>query len=188
MIYHPSPAVLCLEVAPPITRQDHRKLPSVGTIVTRFVDGRWSWCVIWSKWSMMQGESARRCGDGRRDRDECITCETKSWTSEKLETESQAPALKEGLDGKRRDEAFAPALLQNTRFCYHTCVGCRPIRLVCSGFTFQHCCQVVILLPINTPLICCSVLTISTILLSFQNYCKWVKIVKKKKPFIYFLI
>lgn len=29
-------------------------------------------------------------------------------------------------------------------------------------------CQVVILLPINTPLICCSVLTISTMLLSFK--------------------
>lgn len=77
VIYHPSPAVLCLEVSPPITGQDHRKLPSVGTMVTRLVDGGCSWCVIWCKWSIGVGGEwgpggglggvARRCGDGNNE-------------------------------------------------------------------------------------------------------------------------
>lgn len=86
------------------------------------------------------GGRGRRCGDGNGEREtgRSVTWRTKSWTSEKQEAESQAPSMRGGVDEKRRDKAFAPALYRTQGFCYHTCAGCRPIRLLGSGFTFQH--------------------------------------------------
>lgn len=72
VIHHPSPAAQCLEVSPPIAGQDHRKLPSVGAIVTEFVDVRWSWCAIWKrakekKTRMIQKESQEVWGWTQRE-------------------------------------------------------------------------------------------------------------------------
>lgn len=90
VIHHPSPAVLCLEVSPPITGQDHRKLPSVDITVTEFaVRPLKLMCYL----EQMKydggrggGEDGRggEGGDRQRDREERITWRTKSCTSERL--------------------------------------------------------------------------------------------------------
>lgn len=66
VIYHPSPAVLRLEVSPPITGQDHRKLPSVGSMVTGFALKLMCYLeqMKYDTWRQRGGEGARRCGDG----------------------------------------------------------------------------------------------------------------------------
>lgn len=61
---------------------------------------------------MMPGASARRCGDGNGQRGggECITCETKEPNLGEAANGAPSLGTERGMDGKRRDEAFAPAL------------------------------------------------------------------------------
>lgn len=116
MIYHPSPAVLCLEVSPPITGQDHRKLPSVGTMATGFVDGASKLMCYLEQMKYDTGEAGagevrgRILRDGHGDREECVAWKTKEPNLRETGDGEPSRIAGRGMDEKRRDKAFAPAL------------------------------------------------------------------------------